>query len=232
MGTLFANHCGDYHYVAQDIIPKWNIESQNRFYELLRTQSSYKGLAPSGQRTKLLTNDDNKYSAFKRTNKDGNVSSLVIFNFQSQRQSITVNLHNSGIKIPQRPVNVITGTVAEPIESDNYTVSLPAYGFLILGVENDFGQKTKIAKVEKPKSNPLLQIFPNPFVKNLTVKCPNNLKGIKIYSISGKLVSEYNTRNTDLFEINNINLQSGVYIVKATDINNKEYTAKIVRNYL
>lgn len=230
MGTLFANHCGDYHYVAQDIIPNWNIESQNRFYELLRTQSSYKGLAPSGQRTKLLSNDDNKYSVFKRTNKDGNVSALVIFNFQGLSQSITVNLHNSGIKIPQTPLNIITGTAADSIQNDTYTVLLPAYGFLILGVENDFGQNTAIANVEIPKSNFHLQTFPNPFINNLTVKCPQNLKDIKIYSVSGMLVREFNTRNTDYFEINNINLQSGVYILKATDINNKEYMVKIVSN--
>jgi len=230
MGTLFANHCGDYHYVAQDIIPNWNSDSQNRFYELLRTQSSYKGLAPSGQRTKLLSNDDNKYSVFKRTNKDGNVSALVFFNFQGLRQSVTVNLYNSGIKIPQMPLNIITGTAADSIQSENYTISLPAYGFLILGVENNFGQKTAIANVEITKSNLGLQIFPNPFINDLTVKCPHNLKNIKIYSVSGMIVREYSTRNTDYFEINNINLESGVYIMKATDINNKEYMVKIVRN--
>jgi hypothetical protein len=230
IGTLFANHCGDYHYVAQDIIPTWNTESQNRFYALLKTQSSYKGLAPSGQRTKLPSNNDNKYSAFKRTNKDGNVSALVIFNFQPLRQSVTVNLHNSGIKIPQMPINLLTGTATDPIQNDNYTVSLPAYGFLFLGVENDYGQKTTGVNIEKTESNLRVEVFPNPFVNDLTVKCPHNLKNIKIYSVSGILAREYSVRNADNFEINNINLSSGVYILKITDINNKEYTVKIVRN--
>lgn len=228
MGTLFANHCGDYHYVAQDIIPAWSPASQDRFYELLRTQSSYKGLAPSGQRTKLPSNDDNKYSVFKRSNKDGNVSALVIFNFQPQQQSVSVNLLNSGIKIPQTPVNVLTGKAAGPIQTESYTVSLPAYGFLILGVENDSGQKTTITPIEKPESNLRLQIFPNPFVDDLTIQCPHDLKTIKIYSVSGRLVREYTTRNTGYFKINHTGLSSGVYILKATDVNNKEYTAKIV----
>jgi hypothetical protein len=230
MGTLFANHCGDYHYVAQDIIPTWNKASQNRFYELLRMQSSYKGLAPSGQRTKLPSNDDNKYSVFKRTNRDGNVSALVIFNFQPQPQSVTMNLRNSGIKIPQAPVNIFTGTAADPIQNENYTVFLPTYGFLVLGVENDFGQKTTITHIEKMESNLRLQIFPNPFINDITVQCPLNLKNIKIHSVSGILVREYNALNTSYFEINNIGLQSGIYILKATDINNREYTAKIVCN--
>jgi hypothetical protein len=228
MGTLFANHCGDYHYVAQDIIPTWNPVSQDRFYELLRTQNSYKGLAPSGQRTKLPSNDDTKYSAFKRTNIDGNVSALVIFNFQPLRQSVTVNLLNSGIKIPQMPVNVLTGRAADPIQTESYTVSLPACGFLILGVENDSGQKTAVTPIEKPESNLRLQVFPNPFVDDLTIQCPHHLKTIKIYSVSGVLMREYNTHNTGYFKINNIGLSSGVYILKAADINNREYTAKIV----
>lgn len=231
MGTLFANHCGDYHYIAQDIIPAWNATSQTRFYELLRTQSSYKGLAPAGQRTQLPSNNDNKYSVFKRTNKDGNISALVIFNFQPQRQSVAVNLHNSGIKIPQTPVNVLTGMAADPVLNENYTVSLPAYGFLILGVENDFGQTTTITHIEKPESSLRLQIFPNPFVSDLTVRCQHNLKNIKIYSVSGMPVREYNAHNTCYFEINDARLHSGIYILKATDINNREYTAKIVCNY-
>jgi len=232
MGTLFANHCGDHHFVAQDIIPTWNTVSQDRFYNLVRTQSSYKGLAPAGQRTKLFSNDDSKYSVFKRTNKDGNVSALVIFNFQTLRQSITVNLYNSGIKIPQTPVNVLTGTAADPILSANYTVSLPANGFLILGVENAFEQKTGMAAIEKPESTLILKVFPNPVVNDLKIKCPHKIKNIKIYSVSGIVVREYNTPYSDYFEINNIGLQSGAYILKVTDVNNKEYVTKIVCNQL
>jgi glycosidase len=230
MGTLFANHCGDYHYVAQDIIPKWNSESQNSFYALLRMQSSYKGLAPSGQRLKLNTNDDSKYTAFKRTNADGNVSALAIFNFRPQSRSISVNIYNSGIKIPQTPINILSGLPADPIQSANYTVSVPAYGYLILGVENDYGQKTSITGIEKTEPNLRLQVYPNPLVNDLTVKCPHDLKNIKIYSVSGMLLREYNTHNTNSFEINDINLQPGIYILEVSDVNNKKYITKIIRN--
>jgi glycosidase len=232
MGTLFANHCGDKQYIAQDIIPTWTNTSQEKFYTLLKTQSSYKGLAPSGQRVKLLSNDDSKYSVFKRTNKDGNVSALVIFNFQKQNALISMNLTNTGIKIPQVPVNVISGMEAEPILTDSYSVSLPPYGFLMLGVENAYGQKMTVTDITNPEVDLKLAAYPNPFVNNLSIKCPQNMKTIKIYSASGMLIREYNTRNTDYFEISHINLRSGVYILKVTDINNKDYIIKIVSNYI
>ncbi|MBQ4278556.1 MAG: discoidin domain-containing protein [Rikenellaceae bacterium] len=135
-GTLLANHFGDYHLVGQDIIAQWPKEDQERFFRLIRMQNAYRGLAPSGQRVVLPTNDDKKFTAIKRSNQNGKVNALVIFNFQDTPQSVTVGLRNSGINVGQTPVNLIDGTAAAPILSEDYTVSLPAYGYLFLGVED------------------------------------------------------------------------------------------------
>lgn len=139
LGTIFVNHYGDHHrdYIAQFIMSKWPLEKQKEFYDLVRTQNSYIGLAPYGQRMCLPTNDDEKYTAFKRTNKDGKVSALVIFNFQDAESTISVDLRNSGIDHSHAPIDLLTGKAAEPIISDKYEVSVPAYGYLILGVENE-----------------------------------------------------------------------------------------------
>jgi hypothetical protein len=230
MGTLFANHCGDYRYVAQDIIPTWTPESQNRFYTLLQTQSSYRGLAPSGQRTQLPSNNDNRYAAFKRSNRDGNVSALAIFNFQPYPSDVTVSLTHSGIRIPQQPVDLLTGRAADPIRDAAYTVSLPAYGYLLLGVENGFGQTTGTTAIKHSEPGRHLEVYPNPFTDHLTVRCPYGLKNIRIYSLSGLLVREYTAGNTDRFEINGIGLPPGMYILKATDVNHREEAVRIICN--
>ena len=73
--------------------------------------------------------------AFKRTNKDGNVSAIVVFNFQNEPQTITVDIKNSGIGTKQTPINLLDGVEGKPIDSDKYEISLPAYGFTILGVQ-------------------------------------------------------------------------------------------------
>lgn len=139
LGTILVNHYGDHHreYIAQFILSQWPKQEQERFYNLIRTQTSYKGLAPYGQRICLPTNDDTKYTAFKRTNKDGNVSALVVFNFQDAEQNISVNLNNTGISTDQVPIDLLKGSAGKPITSGLYEITLPAYGYVILGVKND-----------------------------------------------------------------------------------------------
>ena len=139
MGTLVINHYGDHHqqYIAQFIIDKWPQKDQKQFYNLIRLQNSYNALAPLGQRTCIPSNDDNKYLVFKRSNKDGKVSALVIMNFQNSTETISVNLKNTGIRMGQAPLNLLNKNEASPVLSENYQVTLPAYGYLILGVQNE-----------------------------------------------------------------------------------------------
>ena len=135
LGTLFYLHNG-----AQDVrpqvsvIPTWTNAEQATLWNLLRAQSSYKALAPSGLRVKLPTNDDDKFYAFKRTNKTGSSKALVILNYQNSSQTVTVNLTNTGINTAQTPVDLLSGGTGKKIASAKYTVTLPAYGFIVLGV--------------------------------------------------------------------------------------------------
>lgn len=52
MGTVVINHY-DHHsdYIAQLILDKWPQKDQKKFYDLIRLQNGYNGLAPMGQRT-------------------------------------------------------------------------------------------------------------------------------------------------------------------------------------
>lgn len=138
-GTLVINHYGDHHreYISQFIMDKWSEKDQKKFYDLIRLQNGYNGLAPLGQRTCIPSNDDNKYTVFKRSNKDGKVSALVIINFQNSEQTISANLKNTGISLGQSPINLLDKNAVPPILSANYQVTLPAYGYLILGVQNE-----------------------------------------------------------------------------------------------
>ena len=101
MGTVVINHYGDHHsdYIAQLILDKWPQKDQKKFYDLIRLQNGYNGLAPMGQRTCIPSNDDSKYTVFKRSNKDGD-------------------------NIP-------------PVLSEDYHITLPPYGYMILGIQNE-----------------------------------------------------------------------------------------------
>jgi hypothetical protein len=134
-GMLFYLHNGQHTLLPHEsVIPTWPVASQEKLWSLMRAQNSYKALSPSGIRVKLNTQDNNRFYAYKRTNKDGSVKALVILNFQATAQSITVNLANTDISTSQTPIDLLTGGSAPAITGTSYTVSLPAYGFAVLGV--------------------------------------------------------------------------------------------------
>ncbi|TDV38574.1 discoidin domain-containing protein [Actinophytocola oryzae] len=136
MGTLFYVH-NDYFTVnpVEQEFPHWTQAQRDMLHTLMKAQSGYAALAPSGLRVKLATNDNARYYAFLRTNKDGTVKAVVVLNFQASAADITVDLTNVGISTNQTPINLVTGTAARPITAPSYTIPVPAYGVAILTVD-------------------------------------------------------------------------------------------------
>ncbi len=134
-GTLFYLHNGQHTFLPHEsVIPNWSAADQARLWSLMRAQNSDKALVPSGLRFKLNTQDNTKFYAYKRTNREGSVKALVILNFQGTSQSITVNLTNTDISTSQTLVDLLSGGAGPAITSASYT-TLPAYGFTVLGVD-------------------------------------------------------------------------------------------------
>jgi len=61
---------------------------------LMKALQAHPALQASGNRHRLLTNDDHKFYAFTRTSKDGKERMLVILNFQNETQEVVVQLHS------------------------------------------------------------------------------------------------------------------------------------------
>lgn len=59
---------------------------------------------------------------------------LNIFNFQDTEQTITVNLAESDITVPQTPTDLLNSGDVPDITDASYTVTLPSYGFVLYGV--------------------------------------------------------------------------------------------------
>lgn len=228
MGTLFANHCGDKLYVGQDIMRSWPELKQQEFHHLIITQNSYTGLAPSGQRTALPTNSNRSFTVFKRTNDDGNVSALVIFNFYSQQRDISITLKNSGIQIPQIPLDLLTGLPAEPISGEKYTITLPAYSYKILGVENSYYDDEVPNALESTFNQFECDIFPSIFEDEINVATQNTIRNIFIYSVSGYLVSKFENLPANC-TLQLGDLSQGVYFIRVCDTQNNVYQNKIIK---
>jgi glycosidase len=107
--------------------PGWGESQIDDLHAIMYAGSHNPALNPWGTRTKLSTNNDNAYYAFKRSNGEQDV--LVVLNYQKSSQNITVNLSNSGISTGQTPLELFTNTSGPTISSNSYTVTLPALGY-------------------------------------------------------------------------------------------------------
>ena len=98
--------------------------------------NSYAGEEPGASRTRLSTGSDTQLYAVKRVSMNGTKIALNIFNFKNTQADITVDLTNSGITDPQSPIDLTTGLAyGTSIDSSSYTVTLPAYGYLLLSCQ-------------------------------------------------------------------------------------------------
>jgi hypothetical protein len=84
--------------------------------------------------TLLPASANQRVWAHKRLNKDGSVALLGILNYSATVQTVTVNLENTGLSIPQTPIDLLPGGAAGPITSISHPISLPGYGFTVFAV--------------------------------------------------------------------------------------------------
>lgn len=86
---------GEFFYDSGKLL-KFNWPEKNlcKVRRLIRALQTYPALQASGNRHRLLTNDDHKFYAFTRMSKDGKERMLVILNFQNETQEVVVKLHS------------------------------------------------------------------------------------------------------------------------------------------
>lgn len=114
---------------------RWSPTLQANWNRVLETVNDNKALLPSASRTRVPTGSDPKVYAMQRTSTDGKQTALLIYNFNSTAQNVTVDLTGTGIDTHQVPRDLYNGGTGAAIDGTSYTVSLPAYGFTMLEVK-------------------------------------------------------------------------------------------------
>lgn len=127
-GAGITYGCGVY-----DQYLTWPQTLKTNWGKVLKTVSANPSLFPSASRTRVSTGDLSTY-AMKRTSRDGAQTALLIYNFNDSPKEVSVNLSGSGINTNQTPKDLCSGGKGPAITTATYTVYLPAYGFMILGV--------------------------------------------------------------------------------------------------
>ena len=90
-----------------------------------------------------------------------------------------------------------------------------------------YGNKPNTLSVNEIESTKSISLSPNPASTYFTLS--GEVQSVQIYSITGQLVKSFksNFTNESQFEISDLN--KGIYLVKAIDINNREATMKLIK---
>ena len=104
-----------------------------RIYAVLNGIDRDPANAPGASRLDLPPNSVHAY-AMLRTSRHRRNRALDILNFDSRPLAVTVDLAGTGVRVPQAPGRLVTGGQGRRITSGSYTVTLPPYGFALLGV--------------------------------------------------------------------------------------------------
>jgi Maltogenic Amylase, C-terminal domain len=113
---------------------RWSPTLRPNWDRVLQTVNANKALLPAASRTRVPAGADPDVYAMRRTSTDGRQTALLIYNFHSTAQNVTVDLTGTGIDTRQVPRDLYNGGRGPAIDGTSYTVNLPAYGFEMLQV--------------------------------------------------------------------------------------------------
>ena len=82
-------------------------------------------------------------------------------------------------------------------------------------------------KLKKPQNIEVFKFYPNPVQDELFILGTNKIKSIEFINVLGKRVAIHHF-NKSIIKMNVSDLQSGIYLIQATDENNKQETKKLV----
>ena len=80
-----------------------------------------------------------------------------------------------------------------------------------------------------PKANISLAVYPNPVTSSLYIDLDNGAQSIGIYNLLGQQEATFSNVSAGTFSIPTSDLPKGIYMVVMRDKNNKQHTAKFVK---
>lgn len=110
-------------------------EGEERYFDVFRAMKKSSALVPAATRERLLTNDDDRAYAVLRRSTDRSETVLALYNFDSAPKGFKVSLANTGVVVPQVPVDLATDAAGPAIQDTEQTFWLPPFGYQFLRVQ-------------------------------------------------------------------------------------------------
>ena len=107
------------------------------------------------------------------------------------------------------------------VTDTNMNIAIETGGFRL------YGNKQATLKSDEFTEMNFVNISPNPTSGYFTINAETSK--LQIFTVTGQLVKSYEGNHSVTFQFNSNDLTNGVYIVKATDLNNREKTMKLIK---
>lgn len=140
---------------------------------------------------------------------------LILANFDTTAQNTPTGFPYAGTWY-----NLMDNTSIN-VTDVNAPINLPAGEYRI------YGNKTANLAIEDFEKTAAVSLFPNPVSNYFTLN--TGVAKVQIYSISGQLVKTFTSNENADFQFGVSELQTGLYIVKAVDQNQKTQVMKFIK---
>ncbi len=144
---------------------------------------------------------------------------VILVNFSTSTENIIPDFPYTGTWY-----DLMDGTGSTSINVTNTTdpISIPAGGFRIFGNQSSITLDTNDILDQDT-----FAIFPNPATESFTIK--TNVKSLKIYDITGKLVSEFRGRFRAGESFNVSDLNKGIYLIELKNEVGQKSNSKLIK---
>lgn len=140
---------------------------------------------------------------------------LILANFDVTAQNVSTGFPYAGTWY-----NLMDNTTIN-VTDVNALINLPAGEYRI------YGNKTATLAIEDFEKGSTVNLYPNPVSNHFTLSTA--VSKVQIYSVSGQLVKSFASNGNVDFQFGVSELQTGLYIVKASDENGKTQVMKFIK---
>ncbi|KRD63210.1 alpha-amylase [Flavobacterium sp. Root935] len=140
---------------------------------------------------------------------------LILANFDTTAQNVA-----TGFPYPGTWYNLMDNTSIN-VTDVNAPINLPPGDYRI------YGNKTANLAIDDFEKANMVSLYPNPVSDYFTLN--SAFKKVQVYSVSGQLVKSFTSNNNADFQFGVSELQTGLYLVKASDENHKTQVMKFIK---
>lgn len=193
--------------------------NRNKIYNDWAKMITLKTVEPVFLGTAVMTNANSLTVNIKITNASLVSTQLkdvvILANFDTSAQNVATGFPYTGTWY-----NLMDNTTIN-VADVNAAINLPAGEYRI------YGNKTANLAIEDFEKGNTVSLYPNPVSNYFTLNTA--FTKVQVYSISGQLVKSFASNGNADFQFGVSELQTGFYIVKASDENNKVQVMKFIK---